>query len=433
MEEQSKIPTSKVKRAGKFISTGAKVGGNYIRHYTKKVFNRDLGKEELHEANAQQIYDSLSELKGSALKVAQMISMEKNVLPSAYAEKFAMAQFNAPPLSYPLVVKTFRQQLGKAPHEVFDEFGQKAVNAASMGQVHQAVKDGQKLAVKVQYPGVADSVKADLRMVRPFALQLLNMTGKELDHYMEEVEVMLLQETDYELELRRSVEISGACAHLPNIAFARYFPELSSGRILTMSWLEGRLLKEFIESGPDQASRDKVGQTLWDFYEYQVHVLRQLHADPHPGNFIVQDDGRLAVIDFGAVKQIPADFYEHYFRLMKQPLAGLPQGELEAMYADLGLLLETDTAQERELFMGLLTEMIGLVGEPFFVDEFDFSDPSYFQRLYEAGDRHSRNKELRKANAARGSRHAIYVNRTYFGIYSILNQLGARVRTRGRF
>ena len=165
MKEQSKIPTSKVQRAAKFVKTGAKVGGNYVKHYAKKALNPSMGKEELHEDNARDIYNSLSELKGSALKVAQMMSMDKNLLPSAYQDKFSMAQYSAPPLSYPLVVKTFQQYFKQSPTQIFESFTKSAVNAASIGQVHQAQLDGQTLAVKVQYPGVASSVKSDLKLV----------------------------------------------------------------------------------------------------------------------------------------------------------------------------------------------------------------------------------------------------------------------------
>src|SRR5690554_808775 len=159
-KEQGSIPVSKVQRAAKFLSTGAKVGGNYIKHYAKKIADPSLDRQELHTNNANDIYRSLSELKGSALKVAQMMSMDKNLLPQAYQDKFSMAQYSAPPLSYPLVVKTFQKQFGKLPEQIFDTFTKSAVNAASIGQVHQAILEGKKLAVKVQYPGVADSLSS---------------------------------------------------------------------------------------------------------------------------------------------------------------------------------------------------------------------------------------------------------------------------------
>lgn len=108
---QDKIPTSKVQRAAKIIGTSAKVGGNYLKYYAKKTVNPQLSKDTLHQDNAEDIYASLSELKGSALKVAQMMSMDNQVLPQAYQDKFSMAQFNAPPLSYPLIFKTFKKTL----------------------------------------------------------------------------------------------------------------------------------------------------------------------------------------------------------------------------------------------------------------------------------------------------------------------------------
>ncbi|MEL7148396.1 MAG: AarF/UbiB family protein, partial [Bacteroidota bacterium] len=271
MKEQLSIPTSKVQRAAKFVRTGAKVGGNYIKHYTKKLIDPNLSKEELDQDNAEDIYGSLSELKGSALKVAQMLAMDKNLLPQAYQNQFAMAQYSAPPLSYPLVVKTFQQYFGKAPLDIFDEFSKNAVNAASIGQVHAAMLNGKKLAVKIQYPGVANSVTSDLKLVKPFALRLFNLSEKELGQYLQEVESKLLEETDYELELRRSTDITKACAHLDNLVFPNYYPEYSSERIITMDWVDGQHLKEFLQHNPSQEARQKIGQALWDFYDHQVH------------------------------------------------------------------------------------------------------------------------------------------------------------------
>ena len=111
MKEQNKIPTSKVQRASRFVKTGAKIGGNYVKYYAKKAFNGEVSRETLHNDNAEDIYGGLSELKGGALKVLQMMSMDKNLLPTAYTDRFAMAQYSAPPLSYPLVVNTFQNSL----------------------------------------------------------------------------------------------------------------------------------------------------------------------------------------------------------------------------------------------------------------------------------------------------------------------------------
>ncbi len=428
LKEQGAIPVTKVQRAAKFISTGAKVGGNYMKHYAKKMVNPSMDKEELHANNATDIYKSLSELKGSALKVAQMMSMDKNLLPRAYQDKFTMAQYSAPPLSYPLVVKTFQKYFSKTPEELFDTFTRSAVNAASIGQVHKATQNGKPLAVKIQYPGVADSVSSDLKLVRPFALRLLNMNERELDHYMGEVEEKLLEETDYILEVRRSREISEDCGHIPNLKFPKYYDEFSSERIITMDWIEGKHIKEWMDTKPTQKAKNQIGQALWDFYHHQVHNLKQVHADPHPGNFIVQEGDQLGIIDFGCVKVIPEDFYQGYFALIKRELL-INEDELNQIFYDLEFISDKDTEVEKAYFKGVFKEMISLLGKPFHVDKFDFADNQFFEQIFRLGDRIANDKMFRKSRQARGSRHGLYVNRTYFGIYNLLNQLEAEVDT----
>ncbi|MGB8704257.1 MAG: AarF/UbiB family protein, partial [Gillisia sp.] len=215
MKTIDKIPTGKLGRTGKMVQTGVKIGGNYLKYYGKKAFDSEFSREELDENNASDIYDGLKSLKGSALKVAQMLSMEKSLLPSAYVEKFSLAQFSVPPLSAPLVRKTFKKYNGKYPEELYDTFATHSVNAASIGQVHQAVKYGKKLAVKIQYPGVADSISSDLAMVKPIATRMFNLQGKDSEKYFQEVESKLLEETDYVLEVKQSKFISEACSHIP--------------------------------------------------------------------------------------------------------------------------------------------------------------------------------------------------------------------------
>lgn len=427
MKDQESIPVGKVQRAAKLLGTGAKVGGNYIKHYAKKIADPARDRSELHENNANDIYESLSQLKGSALKVAQMMSMDKNILPQAYQEKFSMAQYTAPPLSYPLVVRTFQKVFGKLPEQMFDTFTKAAVNAASIGQVHQATLDGKKLAIKIQYPGVADSVRSDLKMVKPFAVRLMNMNEKEVNHYMDEVEGKLLEETDYVLEVERSEFISNACAHIPDLVFPKYYRELSGDRIITMDWIEGLHLKEWLLTDPTQDRRNRIGQALWDFYHYQVHYLKQVHADPHPGNFIVQSDDRLGIIDFGCVKVIPEDFYQGYFSLIKKDLM-MNEEERDAIFESLEFINEKDTEAEKAYFIPIFKQMIDLVGRPFHSDQFNFADDTYFYEIFALAEKISNDKTLKNSRQARGSKHGLYVNRTYFGIYNLLNQLKANIK-----
>jgi len=426
MKEQDRIPVTKVQRASKFIVAGAKIGKNYLKHYGKKLVNGETTKDELHADNASDIYNSLSELKGGALKVAQMLSMDKSMLPTAYQQKFAMAQYSAPPLSYPLVVKTFQRYFGKAPDEVFETFSRSAINAASMGQVHQAVLKGKKLAVKIQYPGVGESVKSDLAMVKPIALSMFKLNPAEYNEFIQEVEMRMMEETDYDLELTRSIDLSERSRHLKNIIFPKYYPDLSCSRILTMDWIDGKPLGEVLKSPLPKSASDKLGQAMWDFYHFQMHTLRAVHADPHPGNFIITKDYTLGIIDFGCVKVIPDDFYDLYFQLLHTDILSNKK-KLEKAFYQLRFVHENDSPKEKAFFTEVFTKLVELLGRPFRSSEFDFADVTYFENLYSFGEELSNMKELRESKKARGIKDALYINRTYFGLYTILHDLKAKV------
>lgn len=426
-KEFDKIPVSRIQRASKFIATGARIGTNYLKHYSKRLINQEATREELHEDNARDIYASLSELKGSALKVAQMLSMDKNLLPTAYQQKFAMAQYSAPPLSYPLVVKTFQKNFGKGPDAIFDSFTRSAANAASMGQVHQATIKGKKLAVKIQYPGVADSVKSDLAMVKPIALTMFNLNPAEYDEFIGEVELRMTEETDYKLELKRSRELSSKCKHIPNLVFPEYYPEYSSDKILSMDWIEGRPLGDVLTEEFQAGVGTKLGQAMWDFYHYQMHRLKSVHADPHPGNFIITPDYKLGIIDFGCVKVIPPKFHSTYFQLMERDFL-TNEKKMEKVFYDLHFIYPDDSAKDKKFFRELFYKLVELLGRPFRGDEFDFSQKEYFETLYGFGEELTKMKELRQSKRPRGVRDAIYLNRTYFGLYNILHDLKAKIR-----
>lgn len=428
MKEFDRIPVNKVQRASKFIAAGAKIGTNYLKHYGKKLIHSDVSREELHEDNAKDIYNSLSELKGGALKVAQMLSMDRNLLPTAYQQKFALAQYSAPPLSYPLVVKTFQKQFGKGPDQIFDSFTKQAVNAASMGQVHKATLGDKKLAVKIQYPGIGDSIQSDLAMVKPIALAMFKLNPVEYEEFIQEVEQRMMEETDYVLELRRSIELSGQTNHLSNVVFPKYYPEFSGPRILVMDWIEGKPLGEFLKGEVSREVGSKIGQTMWDFYHFQMHQLRAVHADPHPGNFIITPDHQLGVIDFGCVKVIPDDFYKVYFQLLEPDLLKDAHKRRE-LFQKLRFIYPDDTPEQQTFFESVFTKLVELLNRPFHTDTFDFSDASYFEELFAFGETLSTMKELRESKRARGVRDAVYINRTYFGLYTLLHDLKANIRT----
>jgi predicted unusual protein kinase regulating ubiquinone biosynthesis (AarF/ABC1/UbiB family) len=426
MKKASRIPITKIQRASKLVKTGAKVGVNYLKYYGNKINNSEEdAREKLNKSNAEDIYDSLKELKGSPLKVAQMLSMEKSILPRAYVEKFSLAQFSVPPLSEALVLKTFKKSFGQFPSEIYDKFDVKAYNAASIGQVHKAEKDGKKLAVKIQYPGVSDSIKSDLALLKPFVIRMFNMKGKTSDEYFFEVQDKLLEETDYILEVQQSQEIVDACSHIPNLAFPKYYPDLSSKQIITMDWMTGIHLSEYTSTNTNQEAANKIGQALWDFFMFQIHNLKKVHADPHPGNFLISGDGELIALDFGCMKTIPLSFYTPYFVLAKKETLADKKLFEEKMF-ELEILRKDDSKEEYKFFSAMFHEMLSIFTQPFHVESFDFSDAEFFGKIAEFGERYSKNTELRSYNASRGSKHFIYMNRTFFGLYNLMFDLKAK-------
>jgi len=428
MKTLDKIPTNKIERAGQLVKTGFKVGGNYIAYYGEKIVNPALTKEKLNENNAEDIYDGLQNLKGSALKVAQMLSMDKSIMPQAYVDKFSLSQFSVPPLSAPLVRKTFKKYMGKFPEELYDSFTPDSINAASIGQVHVAFKDGKKLAVKIQYPGVANSISSDLALVKPFATRMFNLKGKDSEKYFLEVENKLLEETDYVLELKQSIEMAKACSKINHLRFPEYYASLSSEKILTMDWMEGEHLSEFSAHNTDREKGDQLGQALWDFYMFQMHELRQVHADPHPGNFLVDADANLMPIDFGCIKKVPESFYIPYFELANPKYLNDSELFKEKLF-ELEILRQDDSKAEMEYFTALFHRLLSLFTKPFHADYFDFSDEAFFGAIAAMGEDFTKDTQLRKMNGNRGSKHFLYINRTFFGLYNLMHDLKARVHT----
>ena len=425
METIDQIPITKIQRATKIVKTGAKVGVNYIKYYGNRITQEEEeAKKTLNNANADDIYDGLKNLKGSALKVAQMLSMEKSIMPAAYVEKFSLSQFSVPPLSPALVNKTFRKYFGKSAHEIFDKFDATSVNAASIGQVHQAEKEGKKIAVKIQYPGVAGSISSDLSLIKPIAIRMFNIKGKDSDKYFKEEEEKLIDETNYILEVDQSIEIAKACKHIPNMKFPEYYKEYSTDRIISMEWMNGLHLTEFAAQNSDPVLANKIGQALWDFYMYQIHVLRKMHADPHPGNFLVSKEEDLIALDFGCMKSLPDEFYYPYFTLSEKENIN-NKSLFEKKLYELEILRSDDSKKELDFFKEVFYDLLSLFTQPFHTDYFDFSNKTFFDALSNMAQEFAQKTELRKYNGNRGSKHFIYVNRTFFGLYNLMHTLKA--------
>ena len=426
---QESIRSTPLSRMAALAGAGASVGMNYLKYYGQRAVSNApaaAAREALDEANASRIYETFSQLKGGPLKLAQMLSMDDQLLPAAYASQFSKAQYSAPPLSWPLVRRTIEREFRQPVEALYDQFTPRAAHGASIGQVHRAVLQGQAVAVKVQYPGVAESLTSDLRVVKPLALQMLGLRESDVAHYFKEVEARLLEETDYVMELRRSQELAAACASLENVRFPAFHPGRCSDRVLTMDWIEGQALDRFADGPASQEERNRIGQALWDFYAHQMHQLLHFHADPHPGNFLVKD-GRLWVLDFGCTRAISQDFHDRQFALLDPALLQDRDAFADAL-RELSILLPEDTPETTAKILTLARQSIELLARPFQAGIFDFSDPAFLKAIYDMGEANRKDKSLRSLRGARGPAESVYVNRAYFGLYSLLHRLRAEVR-----
>jgi predicted unusual protein kinase regulating ubiquinone biosynthesis (AarF/ABC1/UbiB family) len=212
------------------------------------------------------------------------------------------------------------------------------------------------------------------------------------------------------------------CAHLENIIFPKYYKEYSSDKVLTMEWMEGEHLSEFFQRMAGTKEAHKISQALWDFYMFQLHILKKFHADPHPGNFLVDKDYNLIVLDFGCLKSIPNSFYEPYFELVIDENRN-DTNTFRSILHKLEVLYDSDTPKETKFIEDLFRELLSVFTKPFQSKNFDFSDETFFQEIVALGEKLSKDKNLRNQNGGRGSKHFIYMNRTFFGLYNLMFDL----------
>ncbi len=268
----------------------------------------ELVATQVQQRTAEQLFATLGQLKGGAMKVGQAMSAMEAALPDQlvgpYREALVKLQDAAPPMPAALVHGQLERSLGPGWRESFEHFDDTPVAAASVGQVHRATwSDGTPVAVKVQYPGAADALVADLGMLQPLAPVIRTaMPGLDARALLAELRARLVEELDYAREAQAQTDFADAYRDDPDLAV----PEVlaAHGVVLVTRWLDGTPLSQVIATG-SQADRDRVGQCLVRLLLSSPVRARRLHGDPHPGNFRLLPDGRLGVLDFGATEPMP--------------------------------------------------------------------------------------------------------------------------------
>ncbi len=417
------FPASKLERSKIFAKTGLQVGKNYAKYLADRATGGDAEEQKraLNTQNAKDLFREFTHLRGTALKLAQSMSMDTGMMPDEFMEVMAEAQYNVPPMNKALVRKRVHDALGRFPSLLFGAFDLEAMAAASIGQVHRARLDnGQDVAVKVQYPNVRETVQSDLAVARTLFKRLVR--GGDIDEHFEEVRARLEEETDYLNEADNIAFFAEQYAR-DGIVTPQPVPEYTTETVLTMTYVEGRHLDTFLDEHPDQSTRDHFGQLLWDFLHEQVASNhRTLHADAHPGNFLFRDDGQLGVIDFGCVKTFPQAFRDDMLRLYRARMAN-DDDEIDRLLHQLNILhdgLSTSTQDEIRRFFDRYGS---LLVEPYRQREFDFGDPDFRERLHGCFEEASAVREVV------GSPHFIFLNKALVGLLNLLTQLETRIDT----
>lgn len=427
----SEIPRGKWQRSYTTGKTAAKISGKVLKYLAKRPFlssgKKEQAKEDLDRDSAKILFSGLSLLKGTALKAAQMLSLELDIFPAHIRRELGKSYHQVPPINRALVRRIIQNNLKQPPEKVFRSFDTQAFAAASLGQVHRAISlEGEEFAVKIQYPDIANTITSDIRLVkaavRPLAEYELVCIA------LKEIEEILLLETDYEKEAA-NLEFFAKHLQMENVKIPEVDYRISGKTILSQTHFHGPTLNEWLKTNPDRYEVDAVAQTLHDIFLKGFYELNCIHADPNPGNFIILNDCEIGLIDFGCVKRFDSKFVNLYNQLACISANGeesLPLSllrELEVFPPDM------DTKVEQELYKYMVA-FNRWFGRPYQKKVFDFKENSDYilegKEILKGIQRYR--KHINSINT-----NFIFLDRTRYGLFRLFEQMGARVRIRNKY
>ncbi len=412
-------------RARRMLSVGGlttSVGGSYLWQALKRPFQTTSRREatllETHIRNARRLVERSAELRGAFMKMAQLLSMRQDLFPLEALEVLSEVQSAAPPMSWAKVRRVLTSELGARPEERFASIEHAAFAAASLGQVHRAtLRGGHAVVVKVQYPGVEDTVHQDLKniraLVRVFDAIARDVMRQDVDSedVVRELEERLAEELDYEREAANLQRFRILLASDDEVMIPRVYPKLSARRVMTMDRLDGYPLQDIMAPGVDQELKDWVALKLFHLLWRQMFAFGVLHADPHPGNYLVTHHPKIGILDFGSVR-----IFEPAVRLGYLGLArGLLAGDAEAVGSaatDLGFV---GTGQDAAPFV----DMLRIICEPILIDR------AYDPRDYDLVERGLRISQIKLSHGLyRAPGHQVFFLRALAGLDGYLRAFG---------
>jgi predicted unusual protein kinase regulating ubiquinone biosynthesis (AarF/ABC1/UbiB family) len=423
------IPKGKFKRTIVSTKTAAKVGGKVLTYLAKKPFlSKDknaFAKKELSEKSAKAIFKSLTLLKGTALKIAQFLSMELEMLPETFRKELEKSYNKVPPLNRAIVRKILKDVYEDSPENVFKNFEGLAFAAASLGQVHLAkTKQGNKIALKIQYPGIKNTIESDLKLVRtvirPFPDYAFLLPG------LDEVEEKLIEETDY-INEGKNLLFFKKHLKLKSVRIPILYDDYNSDVVIATEYMEGLALNEWIKTNPSIQEKNKIGKVLYDIFIKSLYELKCIHADPNPGNFIIMPDLKIGLIDFGCIKKFDPTFIDNYQKLNKAILSG--KAEYFNILEDLNLFIKNISEEVKNDIFQIMHKVSKWYGRFYKEEMFDFKkNKDTFiepQQLF---------KELAKYKKYFNSQpDFIYLDRTRYGLYRIFEQMQVKIKIRNTY
>ena len=410
-------------RVRRFAQVGGKVGGLAAQVVGARLLGIGLDRGR----HSEDLRSALGGLKGPLMKAAQILATIPDALPREYAEALRQLQSNAPPMGWHFVKRRMRTELGPGWQRRFERFEHEATAAASLGQVHRATgKDGRELACKLQYPDMLSAVEADLQQLK-LAFAVYRRYDKAIDpsNVYHELAARLREELDYEREARHMRLYAGLLEGEAGVVIPDTLEDLSTDRLLTMTWLEGLPLLAFVAKHEDQDLRNRVALNMFrawyvPFYNYGV-----IHGDPHLGNYTMREDGTVNLLDFGCIRVFPSPFVRGVIDLycaLRDDNEDLAVSAYETWgFHDLGReLLDALNIWARFLYGPLLEDR----RQPIMEGE---------SVLYGARVANQVHEELRRLGGVRPPREFVLMDRAAIGLGSVFMHLKADINWHRQF